>query len=298
MPQAYLERWTRNGKLFRYIRPRGAEGPLECKPKTPKGVAYKRDLYSLPDIIDARDTQKLELEFFQRIDDRAAVAIQKIERGERGQSADRVALAQFMISLLHRTPSRLQDLRDELSSTTDGAPYQGLEGADFDAKVKATANRLLAILVESPEGARIVGKLDIHLLKLGEGKPCFLTSDRPITISSQLIAPGAFMILPISPKSLVMLCNDKEIVRSFATQGDKRLAEGINQAIVEQAKEVVIAANCDATRMIDRLFLRPRASCEFDSIGLIRRKAPLTDFRVKVRAFSRDRKRDMLYLGL
>ncbi|MEL7737508.1 DUF4238 domain-containing protein [Citromicrobium bathyomarinum] len=298
LPKWFLNRWRGpDGKVVRFTRPQGSEGPLVCERKVPKAIAYLPDLYHLPDIPDPRESQTLELHFFQQIDDRAAKAIDKLDRGERGTLVDRVALAQFMVSLLHRTPTRLKAIQERLAEDTEGAPYEGLKGAAFEAKVKATANRLLANLVESPKGARILGKLDIHVLRLQSAGASFLTSDRPLSVSTQLVAPGAFLIMPYSPTSMLMLCNDREIVRSFATQGDKRLAAGINQAIVEQAHEIVVASNTKAMAMIDRLFLRPQPGSIFDEVGLIRRAAPYNDLRPKIRTFSSARKREMLYLG-
>lgn len=271
LPQWYLERWASQGTVVRYVRPRGPDGKLDCKRRSPKAVAYERDLYHLPDIDDPAESQRLELEFFQRIDDRAAVALHKADREERGTAADRIALSQFMVSLLHRSPSRLRAVRAELALRTDGAPYEGLEGEDFQRILKSTANRLLAMLVEAADGAAIVSKFKTFVVRTGRTRRTFLTSDRPISVSAQLVGPDAFMILPYAPNRLLILTHREEIARAFSTQDADVLVDGINAAVVDQSEEIVVAADTRSTAMIDRRFLRPRDGLVKDSIGLIRR---------------------------
>lgn len=167
LPQFYLDRWARNGEVIRYVR-RGPEGKLDCRPKTPKWVAYERDLYRLEDVEDPRESQALEMSLFQLIDDRAATAFQRL------------------------------------------------------------------------------------------------------------------------PDRLVILAHSEEVVRSFSSQPTDVLVAGINQAVVEQAKDIVIAADKNASRMVDRLFLRPQPDQIFDTIGTIRRRAPLVDMRAAARQIIAD----------
>lgn len=297
LPRFYLDRWATNGKVVRYLRPRGANGPLSIKSKPVSAIAYQRDLYHLPDIDDDRNSQSLELDFFQRIDDRAAVALRKLDAGERGSFADRVALSQFMISLMHRSPSRLENIRQELAQNTEGAPYETASGEHYEKLIKATANRLLATLVESPEGARVVGRFKVFATSLQGGQTKLLTADRPVTISAQLIAPDAFMILPYAPDRLAILAHDQRVAKSFADQDPDVLANGINRAVVEQSQDIIVAADRTETKMIESLFMRPSQDVVFDSIGFIRRRSPFVDLMPQVRKFSAKRKRDMLYLG-
>ncbi|NBB41372.1 DUF4238 domain-containing protein [Sphingobium yanoikuyae] len=275
LPQFYLERWTRNGELYRYVRPQGADGILDCKRRAPKAVAYERDLYQMPNIADAERSQFLEMEFFQRIDDRAAIALRKVDSQQHTSPEDRVALAQFMISLLHRSPSRLATMRTELAKQTEGAPYNGLSGATLDTALKSTANQLLALLIGSKDGTKIVGDFRAFRIDTSRATRTLLTSDRPVTVSAQLISDDAFMILPYAPDRLLILTHLPDIARSFASQRPNDLVTGINQAVVEQSEDIIVGADDCAFRMVDRLFLRPQADRILDSIGLIRRKSPL-----------------------
>jgi hypothetical protein len=296
LPKFYLDRWTVNGQVFRYDR-KTPGGRLRCKWLAPSAIAYERDLYRLPDVADLAESQRIESEFFQRIDDRAAVALQKLDQGIHGGQGDRVALAQFMVSLLHRSPSRLKAIREELAERTDGAPYEHLTGRDLEVSLKATANRLLAMLVENADAASVVGKFEIYKVDVSASTRKLLTSDRPITLSAQLVSSDAFMILPYAPDRLVILTHSPAIANAFSSQNATVLVKGINQAVVEQSIDVVIAADEKATLMVDRLLLRPQPGRQLDSIGLIRRRSPYIDLRPQVRVFSRRDKAGMRYLG-
>lgn len=297
LPQFYLERWAQNGSVYRYIRPRGRGGLLECKRKAIKGIAYERDLYHLPDIDDPVESQSLELRFFQRIDDRAAIALRKLDNMQRGTIADRTALSEFVISLLHRSPSRLAAIKTELAVRTDGAPYEGKKCPSFEILVKATANRLLAHLVDSEHGKSIISNFKIFKINVRNSKKLLLTSDRPISVSADLVSPDAFITLPYAPDRLLVLTSRESVARAFSSQDPTALVVGINKAIVEQSEDIVIAADSSASRMIDRLFLRHQTGTVTDSIGLIRRKAPLIEGAPPLQRFSRHNKKAIRYLG-
>ena len=170
LPQFYLERWAQNGSVYRYIRPRGRGGLLECKRTAITGIASERDLSHLPDIDDPVESQSLELRFFQRIDDRAAIALRKLDNMQRGTIADRTARAECVIALLHRSPSRLAAIKTELAVRTDGAPDEGKKCPSFEILVKATANRLLAHLVDSEHGKSIISKFKICKMNVRNSK--------------------------------------------------------------------------------------------------------------------------------
>jgi|GEM_PF-1724502 hypothetical protein len=295
LPQWYLARWAVDGELVRYVRPLGADGPVHSARRAPKAVAYERDLYQLPDIADPSESQQLEMLFLQMVDDRAAVSIDKLDRGVRGTAQDRLALSKFVISLLHRSPTRLRAIRNELAKRTDGAPYEGATGEKFDILVKATANRLLAALIESPDSNRRLSEFRAYKIEVGPARRGLLTSDRPVNASAQLIAPDAFLLVPYAPDRLLILTHKQEIARSFASQRPEDLVFGINEAIIDQAEELVVASDRSAEALINDRFLRPPSNLQKDSIGLIRRKAPFIDLMPR-RKFPSLRKSDLRYL--
>ncbi|MFM5949324.1 MAG: DUF4238 domain-containing protein [Novosphingobium sp.] len=296
LPIFYIERWARDGEVYRYVRPRGKDGNLDCRRKPCSAVGYAPDLYQLPDLEGQAESQSLELNFFQRVDDRAATALMRLDRGERGSAGDRIALSQFVISLLHRSPSRLKAIQSELAKVTEQAPYRDLEGAELDTALKSATNRLLASLVESQEGIEIVNKFKAFRVEVNGAKKKLITSDRPVTLSSQLIANDAFMILPYAPDRLLILAHKNEVASAFSNQKPDILVAGINRAIVEQSEDMVIAADNSATPMIDEFFLRSTSEVIRDPLGYVRRSSPLVDLSPKARTFSWRDKIGMRYL--
>lgn len=297
LPQFYLDRWAQGGNVIRYRRPQGKDGPIECCQKAVKGVAYERDLYQLPDIADLAESQQVELRFFQAVDDRAAMVLQRLDAGATLEPGDRTALARFMVSLLHRSPSRLEAIRRELADRREEAPFRDLEGADLERALKSMSVRLLEMLVGSDNGADLLTRLVPHQIRIRGASKTLLTSDRPVTVSAQLVAPDAFMVLPYGPDRMIVFTRIVDIARSFATQDPNVLVRGINCAVVEQAEDVVVGADRAALRMVDRLFLRPQPGTTRDPVGLIRRKAPFRDLFPRPRGISRHCKTDLKYLA-
>lgn len=185
-------------------------------------------------------------------------------------------------------------MRAELSTRADGAPYEGAEGPQFDKLIKATANRLLAMLVASDDSRALVSSFRTYKVDVSKSAKTLLTSDRPVTVSAQLIATDAFMVLPYAPYRLLILAHREAV---FAAQDPTALVGGINSAIVEQSDDMVIAADRAETEMVDHLFLRPGPDVTRDSIGLIRRESPLIEWTPFGQRHSRHDKASMRSLG-
>ncbi|MEQ8744397.1 hypothetical protein [Parasphingorhabdus sp.] len=195
-------------------------------------------------------------------------------------------------------PSRLKAISAELADRTDGAPYRDMEGEEFENILKSTTNKLLASLIESNEGTSIISKFRAFRIDTSRASIKLLTSDRPISVSKQLISSDAFMILPYAPDRLLILTHQESIAVAFSSQNVNVLVKSINQAVVEQSEDIVIASNKRATKMIDRLFLHPRSNTVKDAVGLIRRKSPLVDLTPRIEEFSRRDKQAMRYRGV
>ncbi len=233
----------------------------------------------MPDITDPTDKQFLELNLFQRIDNNANLALKKFDQLQEPTVEDHEALCQFVISLFHRTPDRLAALKAHLAEQTDGAPYVGLTGDEYDDKLKATTNRLLEVLLKSKSALSLFFKFKVGRIVVTGASKSLLTSDRPMTASAQLDADDAYILLPYGPDRLLILTHDKLIARAFQDQATKypnKFVSSINKAIVEQSEKMVIANNTQATKMIDKNFLR-KHNHNVCPAGLIRRKAPMPE---------------------
>jgi len=79
LPIFYLKRWAgEDGRVCVYSRPYDKSRVIR---KSPKGIGYQRDLYTVPDV-DGPISNYLERQFFKATDDVAALALKVIEVGQ------------------------------------------------------------------------------------------------------------------------------------------------------------------------------------------------------------------------
>ena len=274
LPVWYLDRWAKEGKVMRFVRPRGAEHPLHMTLKPPSAICYERDLYAIPTEADPRERQRLEVDFYQRIDDRAAVAFTKIDREEEGTGDDRVAFAQFVLSLALRNPEVIRHSREELRGRI------GPEASECDIEDLLTAhvNTLLADIIQSPTSIERVGRMKVFKIVLNRARRSLLTSDRPTMLSMNVPGRDGFIVFPYGPDRLIVLANDQEVAQAFYSQDHNSLANAVNEAVVLQAKSVIIACDDKERAFIEERFLRldAVAADALDDNGMVRWKSPLT----------------------
>lgn len=157
LPVFYLNRWATGGKLVRFVRPRGPDHPTHFKVVSPKAVAYEPHLYAMPTAATASQRQMLEVQLYQRIDDRAAIALEKIDKNKRGSAADRIAFAQFVLSLCLRNPAHIEQTRQELKKRVGPMPRE----LDFDDLIKTQVNIMLAELIQSQTSVEMLAKMRV-----------------------------------------------------------------------------------------------------------------------------------------
>lgn len=101
-----------------------------------------------------------------------------------------------------------------------------------------------------------------------------LTSDTPIMLSQGTRNPRAFLMLPYAPDRLIIFAREENVALAFSTQEGDVLVNAINDAIVRQARQVVISSD-DAERVfIDERFKPFSAPDGAGDDGFIRWIAP------------------------
>ena len=270
LPQFYTARWASGGSMVRYVRPR-PNAPLHDKTVVPRAIGKVRDLYAYSAGATEEERQRLELQLFGPIDHRAAEALQKIDAGLHGSNADKVGLVQFVLSLQYRSPSRIADLRSELAGRMTGV-------ADFDAQDPAHrtmiadhVNDLLSEMISSENIIRMVAGMKIFRIDV-DSKHKLLTCDLPLMMSQGIAQPQGFLMFPYSPHCLAIFAHDAKAAAAFSTQKPDVLAKGLNDAVVRQAREFVIAADLCSKRFVENRFLKNPEPIPGD--GMMRWKAP------------------------
>jgi hypothetical protein len=252
LPQFYLSRWTRGGKLYRFVRPVPGR-PVHQKKVSPRGTGYQTDLYAYSDGESPEHRQRLELDFFQRVDDRAAVALQKLDAGERGSAIDKAGLIQFVLSLMHRSPVRIQNLRDELSQRMSDV-------RDFDSRDPAHAamisdhvNDLLSELCSSRDMVGFIYGMTVYRIET-RGEGALLTCDMPLLLSQGLKREDGFIMFPYAPDKLAIFAQKERTAWAFSSQDGTALIHAINDSLALQARHVMIASNSSARGFIEQRF--------------------------------------------
>ncbi|MBX7501885.1 DUF4238 domain-containing protein [Qipengyuania sp. YG27] len=274
LPEFYLSRWTVDGVLWRFLRPRGPKHEIHARRVAPKAIGFQPNLYAYPRPEDPRHRQTIEADFLQKIDSKGAASLKKLEGGEAASPNDKIHIVQLLLSFIHRTPGRIQFLQNELRNRLpkDFNPEQLPD--DF---FRHSALGVFTDLVASDMMISELVRFSIFLLSVGENKHRLMTSDRPTILSDGLHHIHSFVMLPIGPNKLLILAKSRDVPDAFANQPSGKLITAINDAVVTQAEALAIGNKISDRHFIDKRLQRQSFDVhnELKSDGLIRWRAPL-----------------------
>lgn len=246
LPRWYLARWEDDGALCEFRR-HGPSKELKGLRRSASATGYRVGLYDLPGAPE-EDAVSIETEFLQVIDDRGARAVRMVEESRFAGPADKTGLVQFVLSMIHRSPERIEYLHNRLESDLeDNALFEG-EGPDI---YRRGALEVFSELVQSGSMIGRMMKYSAFVITLGKGGRGLLTSDSPILMSHALAEQDSFVMLPLSPNRILVLADNRGIPEYLYRQHPKKLSGAINDAVVVQAKEVVISSNDQQRRFIE-----------------------------------------------
>lgn len=270
LPQFYTARWAIGGSMVRYVRPR-PNAPLHGKAVVPRAIGKARDLYAYSAADTEEERQRLELQLFGPIDHRAAVALQKIDSHQAGSVTDKVGLVQFALSLQFRSPSRIADLRNELTEQMMGVRDFEAQNPAHRTMIADQINDLLADLISSDNLIRLVAGMKVHRIDV-DSKHRLMTCDLPMMMSQGIAQPQGFLMFPYAPTRVAIFSHSPEVAAAFSTQETDALAKALNDAVVRQAREFVIAADKTSQRFVENRFLKNPEPIPGD--GMMRWKVP------------------------
>lgn len=256
LPEWYLSRWKRpwrNVEVIWEFARAGPQNKLVSRYRHPSGTGYAKDLYTIPDR-DPHQAVEIETKLLQIIDDRGAKALSMAELNQAAGPEDKAGLVQFMLSMLHRSPDRIAYLESKLADVLSSNP---LFKDDDEAIYRTGALSVFTDLIQSEMVIGRMMEMSTFIITLHEAAHDLLISDIPLMMSKGLGHKNAFVILPASPRSLVMLAENKELPEYMARHDGKVLSKAMNDAVVIQAKKFVIGADRKQTRFIDNRLNRP-----------------------------------------
>ncbi|MBB4096673.1 DUF4238 domain-containing protein [Sphingomonas kyeonggiensis] len=274
LPQFFIKRWANaDGRVVEYRRPRD---DLIRKLRYPAETGYLIDLYANEAEADPVRRQALETLFMQRVDDGAAEALREMSQTQKKPTdpALRDAWSRFLMSLIHRSPRRVEYLTQRVRQYEEGelnpnlrAEYTALRGPDdpedFDQWLAEQGPlapelrvRLIRLLIDSPRIGGALNAMHWRMHSLEHPRFGLLSSDQPLLLSNGLGHGQSFAVLATSPTQVFLAARDQRVIDGFRRQRPSALETGLNDACVRQAAEMVVAHSDTQRTFVDRRLLK------------------------------------------
>lgn len=262
IPKFHLRNWLNgNNELWRYTKPHQG---LHGRRAGLNELGFEDHLYTLK-ASKEEDAVHLETPFFAKIDNFAAIALQKIIAEEELHPHDLRWWVIYLRSLMHRTPEDLarykqeaqktlnasfepfmddlalrQELRDqfELNNTTSSRP------SVFSERVILKS---LPTTILNEKILTVMSNLTWGIIDVSKAKHTLLISDSPIIRSNGLLAPNGHVAVPVTPSKICIGAPDSNTIEQISSSDPTDLVRICNQQIVKGARAFV-AAN-DPTQM-------------------------------------------------
>jgi hypothetical protein len=265
LPEFYQKRWADNNKVKVY---RKFAERLYINALAPKAIGFVRNLYAT-DEIEGLDRQLIERDVLRRIDNDAARSLRYFETNLRGSGDKRLIFAwtQFLLTLLHRSPNRISEIRKsipdyaptifgEICEKFPDEPEEKIREILTERRVhEGVYQSLIQQLFVSSNVGNVIQNMNWCIIKVRNTKFDFLTSDKSLMTSNGLGLTNSFLILPVGRTTLFVACHDKRIADHLVGLPPNNLVEMINDVIVGQATKFVIFYDERQTRFIDNRLL-------------------------------------------
>ena len=264
IPVFYLKQWRGpDRRVIEFSRP--YKDKVKPRNVDPDGTGYVRGLYRMPGVAD-QFAEVIEQTFFKRVDDQAAIALQKLLKNEmQGWSLDlRKSWTLFLLSMFMRSP---KIVTDALAAITEGLPEQWAEiqkkwaidkpdeppMEDFNSTI-AQQYTLLALrrfIANDEIGLLILGMIG-DTMDLSKTPYRLLTSDRPVVMTDGLGYTTSHLALPLSPTMLFVAANTQEMMNELRATGQHDLVRNCNRWTVRHAVKYVWAQDHSHDELIEQ----------------------------------------------
>jgi len=271
IPIFYSKQWCdAAGKMVRFTREHGA-----CidRRKPPAAVGWEHDLYRMPGE-EGAGAQRLEARFFSQLDDRAAVVLRKL-LATPSANLDELDVghwSMFMRSLLHRSPTRLDEYRksgiaiwweivrnaadryNEMRSAADPLTHAEYLASRTETEGAAAVIENMPHLLAGHRVLAAFARAPWASYDVPASCPSLLLSDAPIVMTNGFDVPGGHIAMPVSPTRFIVISRDSKTALDIDRVPVKLLAKGLNDGVVRQARHFVAAIDTSQKRFIDNRF--------------------------------------------
>jgi hypothetical protein len=243
--------------LWEYGRPRKTH---------PKGTGFIFKLYAAAGMPDHL-AQEFERTFLSPLDSRAADALFAMDNGSNFTTAQRLAWASFVATLLSRMPEdivllkqtikelaelvlpKLRLIYENFTPTSDGRTYGDLS----DELIRNSDQRAIVLakrVMTNERMVRAIASMEWSVLTLENARFELLTSDRPVIYTNELGHPQSHFIMPIGPRRLFMAAKNRELIQRFRGVGQSALQISANAKVTESASKYVFGSDDSQLRFV------------------------------------------------
>lgn len=229
---------------------------LRCKIRGLDSFCFQLDLLTLSKHPLGRDA--IETIFFSHIDTKGAQARDiLVNSGPSALSTDeRRDFARLLLSLEARRPVHIERLRTttaanfraclnsdpellrECDKQRDMTPSDFLE-TTLGYNIEDSALTIVQHLVDNPKVGFHLINAHWHVRKLEKTSLTLIISDRPLIRIHGYNRPGATWLLPLSPDTAFIACNDKSNLTRLMRLSDERFAKELNKSSIGQTERFV-----------------------------------------------------------
>jgi hypothetical protein len=251
IPKCYLKQWCgADCMLCEYQQFNGRIVPRRVHPSQ---TGWVDSLYSVealpPEVADY-----IEQVFFLRVDQEASDALDFLTRNRHLDTpALRTGWSRFLMSLMQRHPGKLaehrekaervyheelpkfRDLYPSMRRPTDPELFDEFCAQDHTEYIGKLIIRSLQQACDLPNVGQQLNRMRLDLIFINGTPLRFITSDNPLTVNTGLGRPECRIMLPISPRGLVLMTNRDEVAEHTINElenGD--LIQRINAQVIHQ----------------------------------------------------------------
>lgn len=269
VPQFLLRQWVNQaGKLHRYTQPRA--GRIHQRLVFPSECGFAHDLYT-----ENGGEPWFETKALQVIDNEASKVLLKLINCLDLTPAEKHGFGIYLRSALHRSPHMIHSFETSLGRRSKQMHEKMRRAAkagersytveEIDAEFERRAGErgiefLPAVLTTPGVNAWIKSA---HWIVYQANRDCrsLLISDDYVFRRRGLNRRGGYLMMPLSPKSLLLITSCEETLAAASKANVKSLSEDMNLVTVEGARTFVAARNEEQDRFIRNHFGKtPRAS--------------------------------------
>ena len=250
IPVFYLKQWNGdNHKICEFSRPRAL---VTTKRVGPKSTGFVHGLYSIPGL-PAEEAQYIEKKYMQKLDDKAARALQRMLTQPPGQIVLSEELtiywAAFLYSLILRSPEiiavmgvELETKRTEFRSMSIGtASITDADGVRHTVTVKHRplhAQEFLPGFIAGQVVRELVA-MRWQTISTASANHPMLTSDRPVIMTNGFAHPEGHVAIPISPTLLFLATRPEGTYEAINSMNSDELVISVNNNVCIHAIDYV-----------------------------------------------------------